>query len=431
MTPIEQIEHDLRTGAARAITPATARAYQLAPWAYFTAEADAPLRLQCASDYAAAWSRFQLQRQRLCELLAAWQAAAIDPTLFKGFAIALQAYPNPVLRFFHDVDVYVEPRDVQRAIAALPAGWCIDSVLRADHEVGSIRSPDEVLAVDLHCSFFPWSTSRSRRAARRTAALLSERETVSIDGLQLCCLQPVDAALIGIAINRGWGDDRWRPKPHDYLDLTYLRENCGVRADALLARAAALGLLRSWHAYARACNPDTATLDLRHIARSVRLRNDLAMFADGSVPTYLRRLGRAPIALLEVVQVLPTLFAACSLLRRSDDYAALVQALIRSAPPLDRGYNAVRAVRWAMRLFAPYWLLARVEPPLLALLSLFILLARQAHSVELLRGIPLDAEAQSAHNLWIESNGRPLRAFDCESIATHHRPDLRIRPPLL
>ncbi len=301
-------------------------------------------------------------------------------------------------------------------------------MLHADHEVGNIRSPDGVLAVDLHCSFFPLSTGCSRRAAPRTAALLSGRETVSIDGLQLRCLQPLDAALIGIAINRGWGDDRWRPKPHDYLDLTYLRENCGVRPDALLARAAALGLLRSWHAYARACNTDTATLDLQHVARSARLRNDLAMLADGSVPTYLHRLGRGPIALLEVVQVLPTLFAVCNVLRRSEDYAALVQALIHSAPPLDRGYNTARAVRWAMPLFAPCWRLARVDPQLPALLGLFVLLARQAHSVELVQGTALDAGAQSAHSWWIESYGRPLQAFDCESVAMRHHPGLRIRP---
>ena len=429
MNPIEQVETDLRAGRATAMSPAVAREWHLGAWAYYTAAPDSPLRRECALDFAAAWTRYRRIYAAMTELSAAWGAAGIDATVLKGFALAQLAYPHPALRFFGDVDVYVRASEVPRALAALPGGWRCLRVPGggAAHEFAYLKV-DGIVAVDLHVCLFPLVRGQEKRMAQ----LLECRVPLMPEMGGIRSLAPVDLAVIGLAVNRGWGGDHWRPKAHDYLDLTYLRERCAVSESAIEQRARELRLSRTWNAYARACNPYRNVLRLERPRASFafRLRNDLAIVAESRhAPPMLRRLLRAPAALRDAAVAIPTLLAVLKDTRRQGRPASLVNP---ARWPALRGrgvMTVIRGVRWSMRLLGPLIARHRAGPCVIRSITLYRLLAAQGLQPEWVCGFRRTASLMLEGHAWVELDGCPVAGFGDEAASQRYVEAVRIKAP--
>jgi hypothetical protein len=428
----QALETDLIAGFAAAMTLDEVRKRNLGAWAYYTASADSPFRRDCAADFGRGWARFQSMLPALEELLSAWHRAQIDVTVFKGFAMAQCVYPHTALRYFGDVDLYVPPTQIPAALAAMPAGWRHASVFSASHEAGYLRPANRSVAIDLHCAFFPAVDFRKPRFERMTRQLLERRFPIACGpAATVQSLQLVDLALIGLAVNRGWGGENWRLKPHDYLDLHYLRER-GVSEKDIEDRARDLGLMRTWQSYALICNPYRSRLDFSHSRRSgfTRLRNDLRILPEICLPPReLRRWLHAPAIALEMIAVLPTLLKVIAQTRRAADEPAVVVPERWPAQHIKSHLDIARGMRWAMRLLAPFLKRHPAAGGVIRSIAAYRLFAMQGIKADWVLGVCGIAEGNPRRYAWVEVGGAPAEGFSDEAAPSIYREITRIPAP--
>jgi hypothetical protein len=419
MTTVQEVEHDLLAGKASRMSARTARNWRLAPWAYYTAAPDSALRRECGADFADAWRRVLRIQSRFAELLAAWNAAGIDVTVFKGFALAHLSYPHPALRHFGDIDAYLPPGEMARALEAMPAGWRVLPNLGAagPHGPVNLRSPCNELEIDLHRSFFKPNHATSPHHEAATRLLLENRIAIDCGACGIRSLAPVDLALIGLAVNRGYGADRWRPKSHDYLDLLYLHQRQGLSEDAIRSRAEQLGLRRTWRAYARSCNPQFKVLRLARTWRSFAYRawNDASILAERrEMPLIVVRLLHTLAALRDVLIVMPTLLALINRARDTSSAEELLR-LDLPMPSRKRKYNLMRGVGRGLQLLRPLTRRQGHSGNLLRSIAAYRLLHWQGLPVVWVCGTSVSEDRAPEEYAWLEIGGFPLAVWSGEA----------------
>ena len=144
-------------------------------------------------------------------------------------------------------------------VLALSPEW-----MRVPGKIGyTLVHPAAPVTIDVHHVLAPPGGARRAEGLRLTHAAIKRSVPLSIDGIDLRIPDPMDLLFFGLVLNRGWGRDRWRIKPQDYLDVQHIVQQFGLTAADLQARARALGIAQSWRVFLRRCNPFEGVLDLR------------------------------------------------------------------------------------------------------------------------------------------------------------------------
>lgn len=255
-------------------------------------------------------------RAELRLLLAAWASESIPFMPIKGFALAEFEYPTPGERFYGDVDILLpgDERTVWRAAhLAIAHGWRSDGQ-HADqglwtHETMHLYSPEGHVRLDVHRYAVPSdSTLSAAQLAELTAGVWQRAHQHDWQGIPTWRPNPLDAAVVNVALGRCWGGDSGGIKPADYNDLHLLVLGHGLTSDGLAAHAKRLGGQHTWRAFRQVCDPFKGHLMLTFKRTSTTIQAGLR--ADGvrtptrfqSRATTLKRLwGRLPVALLDVI----------------------------------------------------------------------------------------------------------------------------------
>jgi hypothetical protein len=404
----------------------------LAPYAYATTPASLPGRAALRGDFLATVDQQVRARAELAPLVAAWRRAGIDVLLFKGFALAEFVYPTAGWRTFCDVDVLVPPADADRAESIARAlGWQSDRFVGAHPITGSTRTPayhsvadlsrtGAAARIDLHRVAL--HTRRHRgpggddAPARITRALWAASEERAWAGTTVRVPAPVDAALVGVVLQRCWGGDRWQVRPRDLLDLRLLAERAGVTRVALEARARELGCERTLAAFLDRCDPAAGADDmfalpgpsaLRHLDRIARPERGLL----GRSEMVADALRMAPGLATATLSVLPDVRRARRALARHRDVRALLRSLDEGAPaarpPCDADTTELsrlyQGVVWATRLL-PHRAAGRC---LYLSLVMYAALRRRGYAATFVSGVRRDASGIAGH-AWVELGDRVL-----------------------
>lgn len=424
MTPVPPV-HSLTAWLLdheRELPPAgVLRAANLAAYAYAVLPPEHPVRPALRGDYLAALARHQQIKRALLPLVTHWNAAGIVPLVFKGFHLAELVYAAPGMRFHGDVDLLVPPEHAAAASAlAREAGWAEEdnSALAGRpylHGVCSLYAPAGAACVDLHRwilhSELPWT----RVQRRVTEAVWARAEPREWEGARLHVPAPVDALLVGLVLQRCWGD-RWQLKPHDVLDVRVLTARLGITREALHERARELRMERTLAIFLARCDPAAARLALRPPTRAERRRWDRATIPErGLVGAYaraVRRVRNFPRALAGLVHALPSLVAARRALRRHRDVERLLDALTPRSPPARPRGSIVRRDRLVRGVLRGVQLCPRNRDGdcLLRALALCHALWREGWPARFVSGVRREGGALRGH-AWVELDGRVLTAL--------------------
>lgn len=275
--------------------------------------------------YVMARARHAIVRKATRDLLAAWHDAGIETLITKGFALAEYVYPDPAWRFYSDVDVAIAPVHLERAAQLAPDhGWNV--VWRAGAEVGvnsrrggayqghellTLFHPATDVNMDVHRRLVHNNDNRLARWAKQeaiTRAAWRASRPNRLDGVPVRLLDPRDAALIGLVLNRSWSSDAFALRVHDYLDLRFLAERAGVTRAVLEERASELGCERTLALFLERCDPYRRHLDLTPPNRNQRLRWDAVLASERGhrgAERLVLDLTRAPAQALDVLRELP------------------------------------------------------------------------------------------------------------------------------
>ena len=304
----------------------------LAPYAFGRVQAlpdeakpDAATQAKLRTAYVLTRARHALVRKATRELLARWHEAGITVLLTKGFALAEFVYPDPAWRLYSDVDLAIAVEQADTAAELAPAaGWTV--LWRADVEVG-VNSPrgseyqgHELLTLyhrgsdtnmDVHRRLVHNNDNRLARWEKQeaiTRAAWQDSQAADFDGVPIRLLDPRDAALIGLVLNRSWSSDVFQLRLHDYLDLAFLAEREGVTREALEARARELGCERTLALFLERCDPYRKHLDLTPPTRAHLLRWDTVLASERGhrgAERFAVDLRRAPSRTWDVLRELP------------------------------------------------------------------------------------------------------------------------------
>ncbi len=157
------------------ITPSLLQsgAAALAYWRLRKTElAGAPALERLQEEYYADAVRTALRMDDVQVLTTALKRAGIEPLLFKGWAVA-RLYPNPTLRPFSDIDVFVRPKELKDAQAVVK------------------RTTLRQLTVDLHTQTED-ETHATRHVGRGLDALFEDSQVVMLNDTPTRVLSPED-----------------------------------------------------------------------------------------------------------------------------------------------------------------------------------------------------------------------------------------------
>ena len=134
-------------------------------------------------------------------ILDRFNLAGIGALVVKGPVLAVQAYGDPAMRSFGDLDLLVRQRDIRRATELMIAAGYVPSVSLRAIDAGKIpgqylfSKPDSKLLVELHndCTlrYFPRRLPLEEFFARQILVSLDSRETPALsveDELVLICI---------------------------------------------------------------------------------------------------------------------------------------------------------------------------------------------------------------------------------------------------
>lgn len=440
MQPADSLAAWLIDAEREPIPPvATLRAANLAACAYATLPPEHPDRPALRGNYLAALARHQRIERELVPLIRRWNAAGIEPLVFKGFHLAEFVYPAPGMRHHGDVDLVVRPEHASLASTlAQDEGWDAEhDTARSGksymHAVCSLYAPAGAACVDLHrlmlhCQL-PWNGVQRRV----TDAVWARAEPREWEGVRIYLPAPVDALLVGLVLQRCWGD-RWQLKPHDLLDFRFITERLGVTRDELSDRARELRVERTLAIFLAHCDPVARRLELRPPTRAeLRGWDRTALGERGLAGTYevpLRRIRNLPHAVAGFAFGLPSLIAAHRALGTHRDIETLLEVLTPRTVRARRSSHV-----WRDRVVCEALRGARLFPRnadgdcLLRSLALYHALRRLGWPARFVSGVRREDGVVKGH-AWVELDGRVLTELyesanrQCYSVLVEYpRPD--------
>lgn len=182
----------------------------------------------------------------LAIVLSTLRSASVSPILLKGVALAETAYPRPSLRHCHDIDLLIDPRDLEAATAALTGSEFQLAERQPPARAGSVYLVHrDGLPIQFHTRLLPapqWTLP--------TAAMVARAEVIDIAGQSVRIFRPADMLLHvcalagqGAAISPGWVVDaaliqRTRPlTAEDWEALTNTAADSGLALPILVMLA--------------------------------------------------------------------------------------------------------------------------------------------------------------------------------------------------
>lgn len=336
--------------------------------AYVFRQTSAEYRKPLLPHFAQAMYRWKAQEAELRPLLQAWNDAGIVPLLIKGVAMAIRFYPQPHERFFGDIDLVLDRKDVPTArdIAAR-LGWLVlfddsrDGLLSV-HEALGLVSPKANLKLDVHHVLLKHPVRYLAQVKDMLESIQSQIEIFDWDGIQVKMLSLQDMALVTLAMHRSWYLERWKLKRFDYVDLLQLKE-AGLTREALVERAKELGCHQTLAFFLQRCDPWKGILSTEEVSTSEKQRwsQDVQPergFTDEAWYKLRRsaRMKRVPDELNSVFQGLFWVLRAAVVLQRVQSLQALCGqvSLKKQNPQLKALHRSSTGVRWASKLLARF-----------------------------------------------------------------------------
>ncbi len=394
---------------------------RLFPLFYSSLPADHPNKMQFRKSFLTAVARHSMTKNRILELVNAWNKVGITPMFFKGFLMAEFLYDTPANRFYGDVDILIQEKDAAKACAvarALP-GWVevwnrVGTVRDFSHEESHVFSTDKNIALDLHRFAVHNFGSRSRLAQKITDAMWESAREHTWENCKVMLPSVEDCALVGIVLARSWAiDDDIGIKPNDPTDLSTLSQKWGLTRESFMARANKFGLENVTQAYLERCDPWKQQLTLGAVPKECILKWRAAFPKDWRSDwnnSYRERLFRVPTAGIEMLQQIPNLLRVKALMRQETNLRTIME---RNEPKqrlhpdssMGRISRVIRGLSWALRFLGP-----RIDACVPRSLCLYHALKAEGHRVEFVSGIKRINNQLKGH-AWVELNGFPLEAF--------------------
>jgi hypothetical protein len=347
-----------------------------------------------------ATARHLVVRRELRLLLPAWWRAGIDSLLFKGFHLAEFVYPAPGLRRCSDVDLLIREGDARQAAAlAEELGWRVlwhaDRPATADsartegyrgHEVMQLRHRRSDVHLDVHRRLVHNHHNRisgNRRQERITELAWTGSQVIDWEGVPLRQLQPVDAVLIGLVLNRCWSPEDWELRPHDYLDFHYLKSRFDLEPWQLEERALELGCERTYRIFLSRCDPFNGVSNPATPSRLQRQQWNLQVAPERG-NRYLERsvaaVGELLVTPFAVLRELPAVLETVWLARRNIPLRSAVSALATPRrAPAELGAGRWRRIRRNVHRCLRILGLARAENRDLEAVALLLALRRRSY----------------------------------------------------
>lgn len=421
--PWRALEHFLLHRQLPASAAQTVGAAGLGSYAYASLDASHPVRAQFRADYTAALYQHLTTRAALRPLLHAWHTAGIRVLLFKGFHLSEFVYASPGQRPYSDVDILMRPEDAQRAAeVAQQMGWQSTWRLEAclvphHHELLHLQSSEGQVSLDIHRRILHGLLPANGLQERITKAVWEAAICCDWEGVPLLLPDPHDAVLVGLVLQRAWGDDSWFLKPHDWPDFRALIDHHGINLIGLRHRAQELGCARTLDVFLGVCNPYRHHLNLRPRTRSEYLWRSLRGLAERPLLPFEHILfgwWNAWHKSRDVVRELPHVLRVLKQLRRTDNLHVLVRSVMeeRRGPRSDPGDHppGEREVQHVLRGVQLALALLRVRPEgncLERALAVCASLQARGHSPVFCSGIRRDGAVLRSH-AWVELGGCPL-----------------------
>ncbi len=125
--------------------------------------------------------------------------------------------------------------------------------------MAQLRHPELDVTIDLHRRVA--HNTHNRLSFARAQTRITARGVGCGDGppwgaTRIRVIDPRDAVVVGLAVNRAWGSDAWRLKPRDYVDFSRVGGEGMVSPETVLAaRASELGVPRTFGLFLDRCDP--------------------------------------------------------------------------------------------------------------------------------------------------------------------------------
>ncbi len=371
-----------------------------------------PLRPELKRAYLAQELRHQQIKAWLLPLLGAWKNMGIETLLFKGFALAEFVYPRPGMRFYGDVDVLVRPAQAEAAAEiAQRLGWQErwsrhDTVIHFSHEASHLYTPDGLVRLDLHLEVLQRPGPGLDRRQRFTQAVWDSSELQPMGDAVIRLMQPLDALLVGLLLNRGW-NDQWGAKPHDLADAQALVEKFGLTRTDLKRRALELGCPRTLELLLPRCDPweGRGTVGLPPVfQRLVWELRTVGELGSWTLERWFGRLSRLPGLLSDVLHELPGVVRMQRVLRDGQNLPETFSRLERPIKLYPDGSGrrleeVVRGVRWLLG--------RRKNGCVPRALATYVALRAEGRNVAFVSGVRRVQGKLEGH-AWVELDGLPL-----------------------
>lgn len=369
--------------------------------------------------------RHALIKQELRSLLAVWHKAGIPVMVLKGFALAEFEYEAPTVRFYGDVDLLIpnDPATISQAVhLAIAYGWRSDGQhARPEdwtHECAHLYSPDGHVKLDVHRLLPSWNKNDGPivTVQRITEQIWAHAVTQDWEGMPVTLPQPLDRAVIVLALGRSWGGDAGALKPADPLDLHQLYKRHGLTEAALVSRAKELGAERTWAAFQVVCSP-------QHPAFAMALRSNLPVLREVAhkesgkqrSAAWMGRFRRAPVLAWWMLRVLPDVYVTGRAWRQNAAQGGNPQQVLRrwNAPAHQRlstveQMEIANATRWWARLLYPQQAKRGVCVP--RAYATFRALRRFGHPAVFVSGVARSDSGITGH-AWIEDDKGVMEAY--------------------
>jgi hypothetical protein len=388
------------------------RARRLEAWAYTVLPTGHPLKALCKSAFISARARHELIKQEVLEMVRAWNAAGIEPVLYKGFALAEFTYPQPGTRFHGDVDVLVRPEDFRRALEiGYERGWQTPQPLEHwlfyqsanPHEL-SLKKYQAHAAFDVHQRLAPTDLPWTAREHALTQAAWQHSRPVEWEGTRIRLLSPEDAFVFGLVISRCWSGDGWRLKSHDLLDGLALIPQ-GLTRETVLTRAKTLKITRTVNAFLDRCDPFAAKLEIKTpppikvFQLELNSANEhVPLMFSRTIMRFLRAMG----AILTAPAWLPLWFEVRRTLQQQADLNQALQTLERQHIRMGFSVRNTSLIWWLARRF-------KQTTDLTWPVMTYIALQRQGQPATFKMG-----ERDGLQRAWVEVNAKALPEFVLE-----------------
>jgi hypothetical protein len=387
------------------------RSRRLEAWAYTALPTGHPLKATCKPAFMMARARHELMKQEVIQMVRAWNAAGIEPVLYKGFALAEFTYPQPGTRFHGDVDVLVRPEYFRRALeVGYDLGWQTPQPIEHwlfnqstnPHEL-SLKKHRANAAFDVHQRLVPAALPWTAREHAMTQAAWQNSRRVEWEGCQIRLLSPEDAFVFGLVISRCWSGDGWRLKSHDLLDGLALIQH-GLTRERVLVRAASLKVSRTVNAFLERCDPFAPKLNVVPLSFLQVFLLELNSSAE-HLPLMFSRIAmrflRTVGAVMAAPAVLPLWFEVRRQLRRQPDLNLALDALERRNPIAFRVHHT-SLIWWLARRFKQT---SSLDWPVMV----YIALKRQGANPTFRLG-----ESDGIRRAWVEVDAKVLPEFVLE-----------------